>query len=103
MAEWCNSFVLVPKPNDKIRLCLDAAILNQALIRLLLRGPTLNDIFPKLNNIKYLSLIDANFGHTTSNWRRDHTSQHSHASLAGTDKEDYHLEQSLQGTCFSAR
>ena len=23
MAEWCNSFVLVPKVNGKVRLCLD--------------------------------------------------------------------------------
>ena len=25
MAEWCNSFVLVPKANSKVRLCLDPA------------------------------------------------------------------------------
>ena len=47
-SEWFNSFVLVPKANDKVRLCLDPAGLNQALIRLILRGPTLNDILPKL-------------------------------------------------------
>ena len=33
MAEWCNSFVLVPKPNGKVRLCLNPARMNQALIR----------------------------------------------------------------------
>ena len=32
-AEWCNSFVLVPKSNGRVRLCLDPARLNQALIR----------------------------------------------------------------------
>ena len=53
--EWCNSFILVPKANDKVRHCLDPARLNQALIRQVHRGPTLNDIFPKLNNVKYLS------------------------------------------------
>ena len=25
MSEWCNSFVLVPKANSKVRLCLDPA------------------------------------------------------------------------------
>ena len=25
MAEWCNNFVLVPKANSKVRLCLDPA------------------------------------------------------------------------------
>ena len=60
--EWCNSFALVPKSNCKVRLCLDLARLNQALIRPVHRGPTLNDIFPKLNNVKYIPLIVASSG-----------------------------------------
>ena len=44
--EWCNSFELVPKANGKVRLCLDPVRLNQALIRPIHRGPTLNDILP---------------------------------------------------------
>ena len=63
MAEWSNSFILVPKPSGRLRLCLDPARLNQVLIRPVHRGPTLNDIFPKLNNVKYLSLIDASSGY----------------------------------------
>ena len=63
MAEWCNSFVLVPKANGKVRLCLDPFRLNQALIRPIHRGPTLNDILPKLNNVKYMSIIDASSGY----------------------------------------
>ena len=56
--EWCNRFAFIPKPNGKFRLCLDPARLNQTLIRLVHRGPTLNDIFPKLNNTQSQSLID---------------------------------------------
>ena len=63
MAEWCNSFVLVTKPNGKVRLCLDPARLNYALTRPVHRGPTLDDIIPKLNNVKYLSFIDASSGY----------------------------------------
>ena len=63
MAEWCNSFVFIPKLNGKVRLCLDPAKLNQVLIRPVHRGPTLNNIFPKLNNVKYLSLIDVSSGY----------------------------------------
>ena len=48
MAEWCNSFVLVPKANGKGQLCLDPVQLNQALIRLIHRGPTLPNILPRL-------------------------------------------------------
>ena len=42
--EWFNSFVLVPQSNGKVRLYLGPARLNQALIRPVHRGPTLNDI-----------------------------------------------------------
>ena len=62
-AEWCNSFVLVLKANGRVRLCLEPAKLNQVLIRLEHRGSTLNDILPKLNYAKYLSLIDVSSGY----------------------------------------
>ena len=62
-AEWCNSFVLLPKANSKVRLCFDLVRLNQALIRPIHRGSTLNDILPKLNNAKYMSIIDASSGY----------------------------------------
>ena len=62
-SEWCNSFVFVPKTNRKVRLWLDPAQLNQALIRPIHRGPTLNDILPKFNNTKYLSLIEVSSGY----------------------------------------
>ena len=49
-SKWCNKFVLVPKANGKVKLSLDPAHLNQALIRPIHRGPTLNDILPKHDN-----------------------------------------------------
>ena len=62
-SELCKSFVLVPKANGKVGLCFNLAHLNQALIRPIFRGPTLNDILPKLNNAKYLSLIYVSSGY----------------------------------------
>ena len=62
-AEWCKSFVLVPKANGKVRLCLDPLRLNHTLIRPLHRGPTLNDILARLNNVRYMSIIDASSGY----------------------------------------
>ena len=59
MAEWCNSFVVVPKANGKVWLCLDPVQFNQALTRPIHRGPTLKDILQKLNNVQYMSIIDA--------------------------------------------
>ena len=61
--EWCNSFVLVPKANAKVRLCLDPAQLNQVLIRPVHRGPILNNILPRLNSVQYMSIIDASSGY----------------------------------------
>ena len=58
--------MLVPKANGKVRLCLDPVRLNQALIRPVHRGPTLNDILPKLNNVKYMSMIDTSSGYHNS-------------------------------------
>ena len=55
--------MLVPKANGKVRLCLDPARLNQALIRPVLRGSTLNDILPKLDNLQYMSIIDMSLGY----------------------------------------
>ena len=59
-SECCNNFVLVPKANGKVRLCLDPAWLNQALIRPVHRGLTLNDILHRLNNVQYMSIINEN-------------------------------------------
>ena len=39
------------------------ARLNQALIRPIHRNPTLNNILPRLNNVKYISIIDASLGY----------------------------------------
>ena len=62
IAKWCNSFMLAPKVNGKVRLCLDLVRLNQALIRPIHRGPMLNNI-PKLNNVQYMSIIDVSSGY----------------------------------------
>ena len=53
-----NSFVLVPKPNGTVCLCLDPKRINQALIRPVHSGPTISDILLKLTNTYYMTLID---------------------------------------------
>ena len=61
MKQWNGAIPLSSYPNltTKDRLCLDLARLNQVLMTPMYRGPTLNDIFLKLNDANYLSLIDA--------------------------------------------
>ena len=92
MLEWCKSFVFVLKPNGKVRLCLDLARLNQAPIRPDHGGPTLNDIFPKLNNVNVSLLYVQAVVNKTLSWIRDHhTSQYLHVNLASTDTRDCHF------------
>ena len=49
--------------NLKERLCLDPARLNQALIQPVYRGPIVKNIFPKLTNAKYMTIIDMSSGY----------------------------------------
>ena len=60
--------MVVPKANGKVRLCLGPVRLNQAPIRPIHRGPTLNDTLPKLNGVKYMSIIDASLGYHNLQW-----------------------------------
>ena len=61
--KWCNSFVLVQKASDKVRLCLDPARLNNAFMRHAHRDPTLNNVLPRLAGMSYLTLIVASSGY----------------------------------------
>ena len=66
-SEQSNHIMLVPKVNDKVRLCLDPAWLNKVLIRPIHRGPTLNDILPRLAGVKHLTLIGVSSGYHNLN------------------------------------
>ena len=68
--------------------CLDPASLKQALMIPVHRGPMLNDILSKLNNVQYLSVIDESSGY--HNLKLDERSSyltHSHGSLADKIQE----------------
>ena len=56
--KWCNSFVIVAKPNCTLCICLDPALLNWVLKRPTHRGPTVRYIVLKKMNVCYLTLID---------------------------------------------
>ena len=75
------------------------------LIRPIHMEPTLNDILPKLSNVKYLSLIDACSGYHNLKLdkKNDLTSQCLCASLGDTDTKGYHLGQHQQVTCSKER
>ena len=97
-AEWCNIFILVAKPNGKVILFLYLVRLNQALFRQVHRGSTLKDIFPKLNNVKYLFLIHvSSCYHNLKLGERLSYLTTLHANLVDTDNRDCCLKQPPQG------
>ena len=65
--QWCNTFVIVAKPNGKACLCLAPTRLNQALIGPVHRQLAINHGLPKLTNLHYMTLIDATSGYHTLN------------------------------------
>ena len=69
MRHWNGVIALCwySKANGKVRLCLDPAWLNQALIRPVHRGLTLNNILPRLNNVQYMSIINVISGYHNLN------------------------------------
>ena len=60
--DWVNSLVCVTKGTGALRLCLDPKHLNQAIKRPHYFTPTLEDVLPKLNGAKCLSILDARSG-----------------------------------------
>jgi len=62
-SDWCNNVVCVTKADGGIRLCLDPAKLNEAIIRPYHYTPTLEDVLPKLSGAKYFSIVDARSGY----------------------------------------
>ena len=104
MVEWWNSFVLVRMPNGKVRLCPNPARLNQVLIGPVHIGPTLNDIFPKLNNVKYLSIIDVSCGYHNLNLDERSSFLATFACQFGRYRyKRLPFGAAPQETCFSAR
>ena len=62
-SKQCKDFVLVPKANGKVWLCLDPTRLSKVLIKLVHRGSALNYILPRLAGVKYIIFINASSGY----------------------------------------
>ena len=52
---WLNPLVVVPKGNNKIRLCVDMRNANKAISRTRYPTPTVDDLLLKLRNAKRFS------------------------------------------------
>ena len=59
MPEWLNSFVIVKKPNNNLRVCLDATDLNKHIIRPICNMRTLEEIIDMLKSSMYFAVFDS--------------------------------------------
>ena len=60
---WVSNVLCTPKPNGKIRICLNPKPLNKALKRPYHYAPTMEDIIQKLHGCKYFSALDQSSGY----------------------------------------
>ena len=60
--EWLNSFVIVKKPNDSLRICLDPTDLNKDIIRPLCNSQTMDDVVHSLKGAKFFTVFDTSKG-----------------------------------------
>ena len=60
--EWLNSFVIVKKPNDSLRICLVPTDLNKDIVRPVCNSQTIDDMVHKLKDARYFTIFDTSKG-----------------------------------------
>eukprot|EP00794_Sanderia_malayensis_P006690 gene6690-7446_t len=60
--ERCAGMVVVPKPDDRIRICVDLTKLNDNILWEPYPLPRIDDLLGKIGNSKFFSKVDANSG-----------------------------------------
>ena len=60
--EWCAGMVVVPKPNGKVRICVDLTKLNESIFREFHPLPSVDHTLAQLAGATMFSKLDANSG-----------------------------------------
>ena len=60
--EWCAGIIVVPKSNEKIRICVDLTKLNDSVLRSTHPLPKIDNLLAQVSESKYFSKVDANSG-----------------------------------------
>ena len=60
--DWCSGMVVVPKPQDKVRICVDLTQLNKSVRREHHQLPAVEQTLAQLAGAKVFSKLDANSG-----------------------------------------
>ena len=60
--DWCAPIVAVPKPNGKVRLCIDFPKLNENVCRETFPLPTTDQLLAQLDGATVFTKLDCNSG-----------------------------------------
>ncbi|KAK3749684.1 hypothetical protein QZH41_004323 [Actinostola sp. cb2023] len=60
--EWCAGMVVVPKPDGRVRICVDLTKLNDNVLREPYPLPKIDDLLGEIGDSKFFSKVDANSG-----------------------------------------
>ena len=60
--DWCSGMVVVPKPNDGVRICVDLTRLNRHVKRERHILPSVDHVMAQIGDAKIFSKLDANSG-----------------------------------------
>ena len=88
--QWCAGMVVVPKPNGKVRICVDFTKLNQSVKRENHPLPSVDESLAKLAGATVFTKLDANSGFWQINLAEE--SKSLTTFMAGTFLIGFHLE-----------
>ena len=60
--EWCAGMVTVPKPNGKVRICVDLTKLNESVCRETYPLPKIDSLLGEIRDSTLFTKLDANSG-----------------------------------------
>jgi hypothetical protein len=60
--EWCHPMLVTPKPNGRLRVCMDPRYLNEYLIRAVHPFPDVEQVFASISGSKFFAKIDLTHG-----------------------------------------
>ncbi len=60
--DWCAGIVVVPKSDDRVRICVDLTKLNESVRRENLTMPVVDQTVSQLNGARFFTKLDANSG-----------------------------------------
>ncbi len=60
--EWCHPMLVTPKPNGRLRVCMDPRYLNEYLVRAVHPFPDIEQVFSSIRGARIFSKIDLTHG-----------------------------------------